>query len=64
MENLRLTHEQWYSLPLWERETWLAREADKEEQYKVLFGSLKLQGKNTLNPHGLNAAVLLQAMMV
>lgn len=63
MENLRLTYEQWYDLALWERERWLAREVEKEETYHKLIESLRDKQNNTLNRYGINAVVMLQAML-
>jgi hypothetical protein len=60
MERLSLTHEQWYNLPQWERDTWIAREIYKEETTARLIDSLKDKAKNQYNAYGINAILLMR----
>lgn len=62
MENLRLTHNDWYALPKWEREVWIARELDKEEKVKELIDSVRRMEKNSA--YGLNAMVMLHTLVL
>jgi hypothetical protein len=60
-----LTHEQWYTLPKWERDTWLAREMYKEDYYRKLKSALIDKTSQKLSsPHALAPAYYLQSLLV
>ena len=64
MENLRLTHKDWYALDKWERDTWLARELDRENTTVKIINSIKDKQKNSYNANGINAVLMLRAGLI
>lgn len=65
MEKLHLTHEQWYALPKWERDLWMARVMYQDQRYQKLMDSMIDHGKRQLkSPHLATAAYWLQSQMV
>ncbi len=64
MERLGLTHKQWYALPQWERDTWLAREVYKQEQASRLIDTLRDRTKNSYNRYGVNAIMMIKHGML
>ena len=65
MEKLNLTHDDWYNLPQWERDTWQARIMYQDMQYQRLLDSMIDKGKRQLkSPHLAGASYWLQSIMV
>lgn len=65
MEKLHLTHEQWYALPKWERDTWLARVMDQDQKIQALLDSMIDKHKRQLkSPHLASASYWLQGLMI
>lgn len=65
MERLHLTHDEWYALPLWERDTWVARVMYQDMQLQKLMESMIDKSKRQLkSPHLAAAFYALQSQMV
>ena len=65
MEKLSLTHEGWYALPQWERDTWIARVMYQDQEWRKLYDSMIDKGKRQLkSPYLGSTAYWLLGQMV